>query len=154
VVRRAGPAAAVALAAVLGGCGGDQTAVLVHVCFGLRVPEDVAWVQLVVEHATRPPRSHVFAAPAGVDSATFSLRPGVDITVEEDFFLTVVGVSETGQQRVSRTVHTWFAPGVDRDVAVGLERTCLDVVCRAGETCGTGVCQPIPLAQEAFCPTE
>jgi len=142
------------LAASLGGCEADQTAVLVHVCFGLRVPEDAAWVQLVVEHATRAPRSLVFAAPAGVDSATFSVRPGVDITQEEDVFLTVIGITETGQRRVSRTVHTWFAPGVDRDVAVGLERACLDVVCREGETCGAGVCQPVALAQEAVCPAE
>ncbi len=148
------PAAAVALAAALAGCESDSTAVLVHVCIGLRVPEDVAWVQLVVEHASRPPRSHVFPAPAGVDFATFSVRPGVDLAQEEDFFLTVVGIDDAGRQRIVRTVHTWFAPGVDRDVAVELSRTCLDAVCRAGETCGDGVCQPVSLAQEAYCPTE
>jgi hypothetical protein len=136
------------------GCAPDDTALLIHVCIGLDVPRDVAFVKLVVDDPLRPERSRVFRLSAGASLVTWSVRPGAELAREEDLLLSVVGLSDTGEQRIARTVHTWFAPGADRDVAVSLAADCLDVACRGGETCGAGVCRPVGLATEERCPGE
>lgn len=148
------PALLVASCAALPGCAEDDTAVMVHVCLGLDVPGDVSFVRIVVDDLARPELAHVFPVPGGATWVTYSVRPGVDLAAEEDFFLSVLGLSDSGAQRISRTVHTWFSPGVDRDVALFLEPACLDVVCREGETCGAGVCEPVTLVDDASCPGE
>jgi hypothetical protein len=130
------------------------TSVSVHVCFGVAVPADVVFVRLVAESATRPVESQVLAAPPGVAFAQFTLFGSSDVAQEEDFFLSVEGLSDSGALRISRTVHTWFTPRVERDVALWLEPACLDVTCRAGETCGGGVCAPVTLTDEHGCPEE
>ena len=133
---------------------GDRTAVMVHVCLSLEVPGDVAFARVVVEHAYRPAVSHVVRLEPGARWATLSVRPGTDLAAEEDFYLSVVGLDDAGRQVVARTVHTWFSPSQDRDVAVYLEPDCLGVVCREGETCGAGICSPVNLTDDRWCPTE
>jgi hypothetical protein len=154
-VKKLLPALLVATCAALPGCtGADDTAVMVHVCLGVNAPADISFVRIVVDDITRPEQAHVFPVPAGSSWVTYSVRPGVELSAEEDFFLSVVGLSDSGAQRISRTVHTWFSPGVDRDVALFLQPSCLDVVCREGETCGGGICGPVTIVDDAACPGE
>lgn len=135
-------------------CAPDRTALLVHVCLDVQVPDDVAFVRLVVDHASRPDVAHVFRLPAGEPFVTFSVRPGDDLIVPEDFLLSVVGLDAFGHQRVTRTVRTWFEPDVDRDVALTLETACLGKNCTHGETCQSGICAPIPTVDSSWCPGE
>jgi hypothetical protein len=153
-VKKLLPALLAATCAALPGCSEDDTAVMVHVCLGVNVPGDISFVRIVVDDIMRPEQAHVFPVPAGATWMTYSVRPGVELAVEEDFFLSVVGLSDSGAQRVSRTAHTWFSPGVDRDVALFLQPACLDVLCREGETCSGGVCGPVTIVDDATCPDE
>ena len=136
------------------GCAPDNTALLVHVCVDVSVPDGVAFVRLVVDHASRPDVAHVFPLSAGTNVVTYSIRPGDDLVVPEDFLLSAVGLDEHGHQRITRTVRTWFEPDRDRDVALTLEATCLDRSCTYGETCEAGICVPIPTVDDSWCPGE
>lgn len=142
------------LAATSPACAPDRTALLVHVCLDVQVPDDVVFVRLVVDHVSRADVAHVFRLPAGARFVTFSIRPGDDLLVPEDFLLSAVGLDAYGHQRVARTVRTWFEPDVDRDVALTLEAACLGRNCTHGETCQSGICVPIPTVDNSRCPGE
>lgn len=152
-LRRA-PVLLALLAATAPGCAPDRTALLVHVCVELDVPGEVSFVRLVVDHATRPDVARVFPLPSGQIFVTYSIRPGDDLVVPEDFLLSAVGLDEYGHQRVTRTVRTWFEPDRDRDVALTLQADCLDHSCTHGETCEAGICVPIPTVDDSWCPGE
>jgi hypothetical protein len=153
VGRRLPPLLAL-LAAIAPGCAPDQTALLVHVCVDVGVPDEIAFVRLVVDHASRPDVAQVFRLPAGQPFVTYSVRPGDDLVVPEDFLLSVVGLDENGHQRLTQTLRSWFEPGRDRDVAVTLEAACLDHVCTHGETCEAGICVPVQTVDDSWCPGE
>ncbi|MBN1770200.1 MAG: hypothetical protein JXB32_02970 [Deltaproteobacteria bacterium] len=142
------------LATATTGCAPDRTALLVHVCIAVDVPDEITFVRLVVDHATRPDLARVFRLPVGRTFVTYSIRPGDDLFAPEDFLLSVVGLDEHGHQRITRTVRTWFEPDLDRDVALTLEAACLDRGCTHGETCQAGICIPIPTVDDSWCPDE
>lgn len=152
--RRRRPVLLALLIATAAGCAPDHTALLVHVCIDVRVPDDIAYVRLVVDHVSRPDVAKVFRLPAGQPVVTYSIRPGDDLVAPEDFLLSAVGLDEHGHQRIARTVRTWFQPDLDRDVALTLEPACLGRVCTHGETCTAGVCAPIPTVDDSWCPGE
>jgi hypothetical protein len=152
------PAALAALlcAVAAGGCDEDRTAILVRVCVAPAVSGELAWIELLVDHGTRPDRAHVFPWTPGAGSATYSVRPGEDLSGREEFLLSAIGLDASERQRISRTVRTWFEAGVDRDVTVLLVAACLDMDCTGGPelTCMEGACAAVGEAATGDCPAE
>ncbi|MBI5501819.1 MAG: hypothetical protein HY907_16370 [Deltaproteobacteria bacterium] len=153
-MTRRGPASvAAALAAGLAlGCA-DETAIMVHVCFGPGAADGVTWVRLVVESDGRGATGKVFPFPSGATNIDFSLRPGIELPADEDIVLTVAGLGEGGDVIESHAVRTRFAPGVDRDVAMTLEADCRGVACIGPEapTCEGGTCVRVGEATATSC---
>ena len=138
-----------------GGCAPDMTALMLHVCLDPAVNDAVENVRLVVDAGELGEEAHVFAVPAGASEAQYSLRPGVELSDPLELELQVVGLTETGTERISRDVIASFEPDEDRDVWVSLEEGCLGVFCPDGETCGeTGSCRAVSTADESACPEQ
>jgi hypothetical protein len=155
--HRLTPACTVLLAVLVAGCA-DETAIMVHVCFGPGAADGVTKMRLVVDGETRDAVAHVFPFPSGATTIDFSVRPGVEVSGRENIILTVVGLDDLGTLLLSRSVRTRFEPGVDRDLAVTLEAACRDVVCPdldlEPQTCAGGTCGDVVEETATRCPAD
>jgi hypothetical protein len=131
------PAWMVFFVAVLAGCGGDRTAILVHVTSELESPTEVDELHF----AASSPRGAMVEQSFALDGPfphSLTIVPPAD---ERSATITIMVMgTRAGALVVRRYVTERFEPGTTRRVEVDLPASCRGVECGEGIDCRAGEC--------------